>query len=65
MKIYIVVKELFHEEFINIACFGTEEEAKEFCEKENVNFISCRYEEWEVGEVLEEYKDEGSDTKGN
>ena len=66
MTIFIVVEDYFNSEYTNVACFGTEKEAEEFCDRKNKNSVGrFYYEGWEVGEVLEEYKDEGTYTKGN
>ena len=38
----------------NVACLGTEDEAKAFCDEKNKDkrLYQLNYEEWEVGEVM-------------
>ena len=58
MKVFIIVEDCGNDETRNVACLGTEEEAKAFCDKHNALTNSRRfdYEEWEVGEVIQELK---------
>ena len=45
---------------------GRKKRQRNFVIEKNKNSVGrFYYEGWEVGEVLEEYKDEGTDTKGN
>lgn len=55
-KVYIVVEDCDNDETQNVACFGTEEEAETFCKERTPRFRSLVYEEWEVGEVIDDYK---------
>lgn len=55
-KVYIVVEDCFNDETRNVACFGTEEEAKTFCKERTPRFLRLVCEEWEVGEVIDYYK---------
>lgn len=54
MKVYMVIEGLWHDEERNVACLGTEEEAKAFIEKHKDDDIltSLIYEEWEVGKTI-------------
>ena len=56
MKVFIIVEDCQNDETRNVACLGTEEEAKAFCAKCNKAFEYWNpftYEEWEIGEVIE------------
>ena len=57
MKVYMVVESLGYTEERNIACFGTEEEAKAFIEKhkDDDTFTSLTWEEWEFGKTINDY----------
>ena len=54
MQVYIVCEDCGCNETCNVACFGTEEEAKSFCDTRNISRpFRFYYEEWKVGEVIE------------
>ena len=54
MKIYMIVEDRGSFEERNVACLGTEDEAKAFCDEKNKDkrLYQLNYEEWEVGEVM-------------
>jgi len=55
MKVFIITEDCLNDETRNVACLGTEEEAKAFCANRNKAFEYWNpftYEEWEVGEIL-------------
>ena len=57
MKVFIIVEDCGNDETRNVACLATEDEAKAFCEKRNTSRpYLFNYEEWEVGEVIQEFK---------
>ena len=49
-KVYIIIEDYDNDQTINVACFGTEEEADEFCNTHKHHKLV--YEEWYVGEVM-------------
>lgn len=61
-KVYIIVEDCGNDETLNVACFGTEKEAKDFCDKQNptnsLGFTVQRftYEEWNIGEINVNYE---------
>ena len=57
MTVFIIVEDCGNDETRNVACLATEDEAKAFCEKRNTSRpYLFNYEEWEVGEVIQELK---------
>ena len=58
MKVFIIVEDCGNDETRNVACLATEAEAESFCNKRNTSRpYRFNYEEWEVGEVLNELKE--------
>ena len=59
MKVFMIVEDCLNSETRNVACLGTEEEAKAFCNKHNKQdrHWPFDYEEWEVGEIIKELKE--------
>ena len=58
MKVFIIVEDCGNDETRNVACLGTKEEAEAFCNQRNTSRpYRFNYEEWEVGEVLNELKE--------
>ncbi len=58
MRVFIITEDRQNDEPRNVACFGTKEDAKEFCLKHNKSdrHWPFDYEEWEVGDVIDELK---------
>ena len=57
MKVYMIVEDCGNDETRNVACLGTKEDAEEFCNERNTSRpYRFNYEEWEIGEVIDELK---------
>ena len=58
MKICMIVEDCGNDETRNVACLATKAEAEAFCNERNTSRpYRFNYEEWEVGEVIDELND--------